>query len=78
MDRYLLSNEGRARFKRMRLSVAAGDPEFEGYSVLAYLYDHGATSAGELAEHTGFSRGKLMDLIITYIHHGLVEGIHEP
>jgi hypothetical protein len=78
MDKYLLSNEGRARFKRMRLSVAAGDPEFEGYSVLAYLYDHGAMSAGELVENSGFSRSKLMDLIISFIHHGLVEGIQEP
>jgi hypothetical protein len=73
MDKYLLSNEGRARFKRMRIS---GEPRFEGYEILEFLYDHGSSTAGELIEHTGLARAKLMELIITFIHHGLVEGVH--
>ncbi len=73
MDKYLLSAEGRARFKRMRVS---GEPAFEGYEVLAYLYDHGSSTAEELSRHTGLDRVKLMELILTYIHHGLVEGMH--
>jgi hypothetical protein len=73
MDKYLLSNEGRARFKRMRIS---GEPRFEGYEILEYLYEHGSSTADELVEPTGLARGKLMELIITFIHHGLVEGMH--
>jgi DNA-binding MarR family transcriptional regulator len=73
MDKYMLSNEGRARFKRMRVS---GEAKFEGYEILDYLYDHGSSTAEELVEHTGLSRSKLMELILTFIHHGLVEGIH--
>ena len=75
MDRYFLSGEGRARFQRMRISLEAGGSKFEGYEILAYLYDHGASTAAELVTHTGLSRGKLMELIFTYIHHGFVEGM---
>jgi hypothetical protein len=73
MDKYLLSNEGKARFKRMRIS---GEPEFEGYVILAYLYDHGSSTVDELTEHTGLAHGKLMELILHFINHGLVEGMH--
>jgi hypothetical protein len=73
MDKYFLSNEGQARFKRMRIS---GEPRFEGYEILEYLYEHGSSTADELVEHTRLARSKLMELIITFIHHGLVEGIH--
>jgi hypothetical protein len=73
VDKYLLSNEGQARFKRMRVS---GEPKFEGYEILEYLYEHGSSTVDELVEHTGLSRGKLMELIMTFIHHGFVEGMH--
>jgi len=75
MDKYFLSNEGRARFARMRISLETTDAKFEGYEILAYLYDHGSTTAEELVEHTGLSRSQLMDRIQTFIHHGFVEGI---
>jgi len=73
MDKYLLSAEGRARFKRMRVS---GEPPFEGYEILAYLYDHGSTTADELASHTALERSKVMELVLGFINHGMVEGIH--
>jgi len=73
MDKYLLSTEGRARFKRMRIS---GEPEFEGYEILAYLYDHGSSTPDDLTEHTGLAHGKLMELILNFINHGLIEGMH--
>jgi DNA-binding MarR family transcriptional regulator len=72
MGKYLLSNEGRARFKRMRVS---GEPKFEGYEILEYLYDHGSSTADELIKHTGLSRNKLTELIMTFIHHGFIEGL---
>jgi len=73
MDKYLLSTEGRARFKRMRIS---GEPAFEGYEILSYLYDHGSTTVEELTAHTGLERGKLMERILSFINHGMVEGMH--
>ena len=72
MDKYYLSNEGRARFARMRIS---GEDKFEGFEILAYLYDHGSSTAEELTEHTGLSRSQLMDRLLTFIHHGFIEGI---
>jgi DNA-binding MarR family transcriptional regulator len=72
MDKYFLSNEGRARFKRMRIS---GEARFEGFEILEYLYDHGSSTAEELTGHTGLTRGQLMELVMTFINHGLVEGI---
>jgi len=72
MDKYLLSNEGKARFKRMRIS---GEPKFEGYDILEYLYEHGSSTTDELVEHTGLSRNKLTELLMTFIHHGFIEGL---
>jgi len=71
MDKYFLSNEGTARFKRMRIS---GEPKFEGYDILDYLYEHGSSTVAELIEHTGLSRNQLTELLMTFIHHGFVEG----
>jgi hypothetical protein len=73
MDKYLLSAEGRARFKRMKVS---GEPAFAGYGILAYLYDHGSTTADELSSRTGLDRAKVMELILGFINHGMVEGMH--
>lgn len=72
MDKYLLSSEGKARFKRMRIS---GEPKFEGYDILEYLYEHGSSTTDELVEHTGLSRNKLTELLMTFIHHGFIEGL---
>ncbi len=71
MDKFFLSNEGTARFKRMRIS---GEPKFEGYDILDYLYEHGSSTVDELAEYTGLSRNKLIELIMTFIHHSFIEG----
>jgi len=75
MDKYYLSNEGRARFARIKISLDTGDAKFEGFEILAYLYDHGSSTAEELTEHTGLSRSQLMDRLLTFIHHGFIEGI---
>jgi len=72
MDKYLLSSEGKARFKRMRIS---GEPKFEGYDILDYLYEHGSSTTDELVEHTGLTRNKLTELLMTFIHHGFIEGL---
>ena len=71
MDKYFLSNEGTARFKRMRIS---GEARFAGYEILEYLYEHGSSTTDELVEYTGLSRNKLVELMMTFIHHGFIEG----
>jgi DNA-binding MarR family transcriptional regulator len=75
MDKYFLSNEGRARFKRIMISLDTTDAKFEGFEILEYLYEHGSSTADELTEHTGLTRSQLMDRLLTFIHHGFIEGI---
>ncbi len=76
MDKYILSNEGRSRFKRMKISVDTGMAKIEGYEILDYLYEHGASTAEEIENYTGLSWRQLMAKLSTFIHHGLVEGIN--
>jgi len=75
MDRYTLSSEGRARFKRMEISVDAGVAKIKGYEVLDYLYEHGAATVQEIENYTGLSWGKVTEELSKFIHHGLIEGI---
>jgi DNA-binding MarR family transcriptional regulator len=79
MEKYTLSIEGRARFKRMRISVDSGVEmgiaKTEGYLVLDYLYEHGSATVEEIEKYTGLSRDKVTSELSTFIHHGLVEGI---
>jgi DNA-binding MarR family transcriptional regulator len=78
MDKYTLSSEGRARFKRMQTSVDAGVEmgiaRTEGYLILDYLYQHGAATVADIEKFTGLSWGKVTAELSTFIHHGLVEG----
>jgi hypothetical protein len=78
MDKYTLSPEGRARFKRMQISVDAGVEmgiaRTEGYLILDYLYQHGGATVAEIEKFTGLSWGKVTTELSTFIHHGLVEG----
>jgi len=73
MDRYMLSNEGRARFKRKKISVDIGMDKIEGYEVLDYLYEHGAATVEEIENYTGLSWSQVVDKLSTFIHHGFVE-----
>ena len=74
MDRYILSNEGRARFKRMKISVnIAGVAKMGGYEVLDYLYEHGAATVEEIENYTGLSWNQVVDRLSVLIHHGYVE-----
>ncbi len=73
MDRYTLSNEGMARFKRRKISVDMGMSEIKGYEVLDYLYEHGAATVEEIENYTGLSWNQVIGKLSTYIHHGFVE-----
>jgi DNA-binding MarR family transcriptional regulator len=74
MDSYLLSYEGRARFKRTKISVEIeGKVKMEGYEILDYLYEHGAATVEEIENHTGLSWGEVADKLGLFIHSGYVE-----
>jgi DNA-binding IclR family transcriptional regulator len=64
--------EGRARFRRMKLSVDAANVT-DGYKVLEYLYEIGPGSIEEIGEATGLSREQVVLQLQTYMSHGMVE-----
>jgi predicted transcriptional regulator len=78
MDRYTLTQEGRARFRRMETranvdtSVATED-----YEVLHFLYTHGAATIEELERHTGLNWNEMVNEISTLMSRGLIEGLVE-
>ena len=78
MDRYTLSYEGRARFKRRKISVNLGMARMEGYEILDYLYEHGPGSVEEIRNHTGLSWEQVSDKLGVFIHHGFVEKSTKP
>jgi len=74
MDRYALSDEGRARFRRTRTGVdIMGEAKREGYEILDYLYRHGAATLEEIEKVTGLSGSRLVTRIWAFIHQGIVE-----
>lgn len=76
MDRYTLTEEGRARSRRRIISESAETASMEGNEILDFLYEHGAATVEELVEFTGMTRFHLMDKILLYLNHGLVEKLH--
>lgn len=73
MNKYALTIEGRARFRRRRISVKAEMAKIEGYEVLDYLYEHGTGMVEEIADYTGLSQGQVMDKLLVFMNHDLVE-----
>lgn len=72
MDSYMLTSEGRARFRRMKSGVTtAAIPD--GYKVLDYIYEHGADTVDEIGVVTGLSRDRVVSQLQGYMVHGLVE-----
>ena len=72
MDRYTLTSEGRARFRRMKFGVATAVVP-DGYKVLDYIYEHGADTVDEIGVITGMPREQVVSQLQIYMSHGLVE-----
>ena len=72
MDRYMLTSEGRARYRRMKLSVDTAERP-DGYKILDYIYEHGADTVDEIGVSTGLSREQVVAHLQVYLNHGLVE-----
>jgi transcription initiation factor IIE alpha subunit len=73
MKKYVLTDEGRARLKRRKISVDAGMSRKDGYEVLDYLYEHGAATLEEIENDAGISRNKIIEKLLIFLNHELVE-----
>ncbi len=78
MDRYRLTQEGSARFRRMETranvdtSVATED-----FEILRFLCVHGAASLEDLESNLGLTRDETVNEIFTLMSRGYIEGAAE-
>ena len=69
----MLTVEGKARFRRMKLSVDVTMSRMEGYEALDYLYDYGADTIEGIAATTGLSREQVVSDLQGFMNRGFVE-----
>jgi predicted transcriptional regulator len=78
MERYTLTQEGRARFRRMEtrahIDASAVTSDFK---LLHYFYEHGAASVEEIEDYTGLSWSAVVNEIGTLMNRGYIEGLPE-
>jgi DNA-binding MarR family transcriptional regulator len=72
MDRYTLTYEGRARFKRTKIRMDIEGKE-EGYEALDYLYEHGAATVAEIEDAIGLSYEQVVSKLEDFLAWGYVE-----
>jgi DNA-binding MarR family transcriptional regulator len=77
MDRYMLTSEGRTKFKRTKIRMSAEEQTMEGFDILDYLYEHGAATVEEIEKHTGLSYGQVVHKIESFIPWGYIERLAE-
>ena len=78
MDRYVLSDEGRARFRRIKASVdIEAKADMQGYEVLDYLYEHEPATLNEIAKFTRLPRSQVGDELMIFVIRGFVKGYIE-
>ena len=74
MDRYTLTAEGRARFRRMQIRANIDTPvDRKDYEILRFLYVHGSATVAEIEDRTGQTRDETDNEISTLISRGYVE-----
>lgn len=74
MDRYILTYEGMARFRRIEIR-AHSDPSSrtEDYNILHYIYEHGAATTDEIVSHTGLSSNNVVNRLFILMNRGYIE-----
>jgi DNA-binding MarR family transcriptional regulator len=78
MDRYTLSYEGRARFKRTKIRMDIEEMDkMEGFEVLDYLYERGAATVEEIGKHTGLSYNQVVHKLESLMPWGYIERLVE-
>ena len=79
MDRYVLTYEGTAKFKRTKIRMSIeGEDKMEGFEVLDYIYEHGAATVAEIGKHTGLSYDQVVNKLEAFMVWGYVEELAEP
>ena len=76
MDRYTLTHEGQAMFRRMESRVYA-DASFrtEDYNILHFLYESGPASIDDIVGYTGLSRNVIVNKIMGIINRGYIKAL---
>jgi DNA-binding MarR family transcriptional regulator len=77
MDRYMLSSEGRTKFKRTKIRMSAEEVTMEGFDILDYLYEHGAATIEEIGEHTGLHYDQVVHKLESFMPWGYIERLAE-
>ena len=74
MTGFRLSTEGKARFRRMRLSPDEPASRIEGFEILDYLFEHGSETIEGITDHTGLSWHEAWNKLLGLLVHGYIEG----
>jgi len=74
MNKYTLSNEGIARFRRMKVDLDRPPSKIEGYDILNYLYENGAGTVNEIGNYAGLSWNQVSDKLSAFLCRGYVKG----
>jgi predicted HTH transcriptional regulator len=78
MERYTLTNEGRARFRRMEIRANVDTSAVtQDLKLLHFIYTHGAATVEEIENYTGLSWSAVVDEISTLMNRGYIEGLPE-
>ncbi|MFH1646643.1 MAG: hypothetical protein ABID71_02980 [Chloroflexota bacterium] len=72
MDRYHLTEEGRARFRRRKI-VLATEPPNNDDKMMDYLFGHSSGTVEELIAATGLTYGYVSDKLLVFMNHGLIQ-----
>jgi DNA-binding MarR family transcriptional regulator len=77
MEKFMLSSEGRTKFKRSRIRMSAEEVTMEGFDILEYLYEHGAATIEEIEKHTGLPYDQIVHKIESFLPWGYIERLQE-
>ena len=77
MDRYMLTNDGRTKFKRSKIRMAAEETTMEGFEILDYLYEHGASTIEEIEKQTGLEYEQIIHKIESFEPWGYIQKLSE-
>ena len=73
MNKYILTEEGIARFNRIKREGDTAIASMKGYEVLCYLYENGSGTMEEIEDATGLSWKEVRERLQNFIHHGYIE-----
>jgi DNA-binding MarR family transcriptional regulator len=78
MEKYVLTSEGRTKFQRTKIRMAAEEKTMEGFDILDFLYESGAASIEEIEKHTGLHYDQVVHKIESFMTWGYIERMAGP